>query len=624
MTDQTPWLTSATAKIGTLHDGQDVVVLAQDVARIQPNQARYWAEASPATPWCGVFVAHELVINGVVVPGPRSDGVGPMYVDWWLDFGTEVTVGQEQPGDIALWLGSPHHVSFVDGNQQYIGGNQSDGVTRAHFRTPDAIRRSPAPSAIVVAAPLAYPEIELGATGPAVIELQRLLGITQSGVFDDITDVAVRAFQASHGLGVDGVVGYPQTWPALLGTIDDVKYSVEYADQWRRMVILPEKATAVDSIAHKLLANKARYQAVQVRTGVPWAVIAVLHNRESDADFNTQLAQGDPLNHVSTNVPAGRGPFPTWEDGAYDALVTLSHLDQVKNWSIERVCYECERYNGWGYRNKGVPSAYLWSFSNIYQGGKFIADGVWSATAQDQQCGTLPTLKRMMEIDTSIQFGVTGVVMPPIKLDDDLLNLVFVLSQEGSTMDANLQAQIIAEIRKANPADKALLLQALSAVTGTTQTLPGPVVQPPPFGGIDLSQIGVLLQSPVVQQILSGKSITINDLLTLLPALLAMLQGHPVASVLPTPVDPTDTTPSQPIVPPASNTAFNWSAGIGAALTALLGSASGVIGTPIPGGADFSMTGLLSFGLPLIAGAFGIPAPLVNGITSLFSKFKRL
>jgi peptidoglycan DL-endopeptidase CwlO len=46
-----------------------------------------------------------------------------------------------------------------------------------------------------------------GATGPAVAAVQRLLGVSPDGDFGPITLAAVRAFQAHHGLVVDGQVG---------------------------------------------------------------------------------------------------------------------------------------------------------------------------------------------------------------------------------------------------------------------------------------------------------------------------------------------------------------------------------------------------------------------------------
>lgn len=134
---------------------------------------------------------------------------------------------------------------------------------------------------------------------------------------------------------------------------------------------------------------------------MPWFVVAAWHNRESDADFDTQLAQGDRLDHVSVNEPSGRGPFDTWEEGALDALVTLKHLDQVKDWTPARVCYETERYNGFGYRNyhPDVKSPYLWSFTNHYTSGKYVADGQFSAAAVDKQCGAIAIMRRILDIE---------------------------------------------------------------------------------------------------------------------------------------------------------------------------------------------------------------------------------
>lgn len=85
----------------------------------------------------------------------------------------------------------------------------------------------------------------------------------------------------------------------------------------------------VDSAARRLLGFKARYSAVSAKSGVPIVVLATIHNRESDADFITNLGQGDPLSAPSIHVPKGRPPlgappndrFPvSWEYAAEDAL----------------------------------------------------------------------------------------------------------------------------------------------------------------------------------------------------------------------------------------------------------------------------------------------------------------
>lgn len=64
--------------------------------------------------------------------------------------------------------------------------------------------------------------LKLGSTGEAVKELQRLLNaditieheLVVDGIFGKGTDAAVKRFQATKNLGIDGVVG-PKTWAAL-------------------------------------------------------------------------------------------------------------------------------------------------------------------------------------------------------------------------------------------------------------------------------------------------------------------------------------------------------------------------------------------------------------------------
>ena len=53
-----------------------------------------------------------------------------------------------------------------------------------------------------------------GATGDRVKWVQRRLALAQTGVFDDATATAVRAFQTANGLTADGAIG-PRTFSAL-------------------------------------------------------------------------------------------------------------------------------------------------------------------------------------------------------------------------------------------------------------------------------------------------------------------------------------------------------------------------------------------------------------------------
>jgi len=166
-------------------------------------------------------------------------------------------------------------------------------------------------------------------------------------------------------------------------------------------------------VARRLVAAKARYQAVEQRTGVYWPFIAVTHEREASQNWHSQLGQGDPLNEVSTHVPKGRGPFATWEDGAYDALVNCGpYAARNKDWSIGGLLTLLEQYNGVGYANRGLPSPYIWSGTDQYHSGKYVADGVFDPDAVDKQLGCAGLLMAMMAIDPSIKFD-GSVKLPP-------------------------------------------------------------------------------------------------------------------------------------------------------------------------------------------------------------------
>src|SRR5262249_2910646 len=116
------------------------------------------------------------------------------------------------------------------------------------------------------------------------------------------------------------------------------------------------------------LPGKLRYQSVSARTGVPWTVIAVIHEREASQDWARSLAQGDPWNRVSVHVPAGRGPFSSWEEAAVDALAHCApYVARNMDWSIGAALTKLEEYNGLGYAARHQPSPYIWSGTDQYK-----------------------------------------------------------------------------------------------------------------------------------------------------------------------------------------------------------------------------------------------------------------
>lgn len=168
--------------------------------------------------------------------------------------------------------------------------------------------------------------------------------------------------------------------------------------RWQNCHVSADKGPAFKAVADRLTAPaaKARYQAVEKTTGVPWWFTAVVHEREASQNWNTQLGQGDPLNKKSTHVPKGRGPFSTWEEGAVDALVNCApYASKNTDWSPGGALSMLEKYNGIGYYNKGLPSPYVWAGTDQYVKGKYVADGKFDANAVDQQLGCAGLLKFM-------------------------------------------------------------------------------------------------------------------------------------------------------------------------------------------------------------------------------------
>jgi lysozyme family protein len=162
----------------------------------------------------------------------------------------------------------------------------------------------------------------------------------------------------------------------------------------------PNRKASVNALAKKIGANRKRYEKVGKAVGVPWYVVGIIHSLEASGNFTRHLHNGDPLSARTVHVPAGRPktgkpPF-AWEQSAIDALRGRG-LGAWKDWSVPGTLYQLEAYNGFGYRDHhpNVPSPYLWSFSNHYTRGKYVADGRFSATAVSQQVGAAPLLKRL-------------------------------------------------------------------------------------------------------------------------------------------------------------------------------------------------------------------------------------
>lgn len=191
----------------------------------------------------------------------------------------------------------------------------------------------------------------------------------------------------------------------------------EYQRLWDSCEIKPDKLSSTQNVVAKISANRPCYEGLQQKINVPWYFVAVIHNMESSLNFNKHLHNGDSLKKRTVNEPSSRplaDPIKgwqvgyIWEESAIDAL-KMKEFDRVKDWSLPAQLWQLERYNGVGYRkyHPEVLTPYLWSGTNHYNKGKYVADGKWDANAVSEQIGVAALLKVLIkEANINIQEDV--------------------------------------------------------------------------------------------------------------------------------------------------------------------------------------------------------------------------
>jgi lysozyme family protein len=173
----------------------------------------------------------------------------------------------------------------------------------------------------------------------------------------------------------------------------------EYAQWYAACKVRPERRGELAYYLKRLAQGQAVYQQLATELAIPWAFIGITHGMECGFNFKTHLHNGDPLSSRTAHVPAGRpttgNPPFTWNQSARDALIYKGY-HQIGDWSAAHMLYLFERYNGMGYRRRGLPTPYLWSYSTLYEKGKFVADGHFDPQAVSKQCGAALILKAVM------------------------------------------------------------------------------------------------------------------------------------------------------------------------------------------------------------------------------------
>ncbi|MBK7564795.1 MAG: hypothetical protein IPI21_11155 [Propionivibrio sp.] len=151
----------------------------------------------------------------------------------------------------------------------------------------------------------------------------------------------------------------------------------EYAAWYAACKVRPERKGELAYYLKRLTQGQPTYQQVGAELNIPWAFIGITHGMECGFNFKGHLHNGDPLTARTVQVPKGRpatgNPPFTWSQSARDALICKGY-HQVTDWSVPHMLHLFERYNGMGYRRRGVPTPTSGAFQSVRE-GKFVADG---------------------------------------------------------------------------------------------------------------------------------------------------------------------------------------------------------------------------------------------------------
>ena len=83
------------------------------------------------------------------------------------------------------------------------------------------------------------------------------------------------------------------------------------------------------------------------------------------------------------------------------------------DWTIAYALFRNEGFNGFGYRNKGLRSPYLWGGTTHQQRGKYVRDGVFDSTVMDTQLGVAAVIKAVVELEPALAIGTATPAPTP-------------------------------------------------------------------------------------------------------------------------------------------------------------------------------------------------------------------
>lgn len=168
----------------------------------------------------------------------------------------------------------------------------------------------------------------------------------------------------------------------------------DYRKLWPLLEIEERFSDTINQAVMLIKSNKSRYQDIiksSRKSGastdpkMPWYVLGIVHYLDSNVDFDRFL----PVS----------GMEELSEDWDVRATQFLESRDWNKwvDWTLTDIMFRLEQLNGNGYRNKGRCSPYIWSYTNHYKTGTYVANGVFEPQTRFPRAGVAVLLKEMLD-----------------------------------------------------------------------------------------------------------------------------------------------------------------------------------------------------------------------------------
>jgi lysozyme family protein len=208
---------------------------------------------------------------------------------------------------------------------------------------------------------------------------------------------AAKNAPVSGPITVDQSAGVVKATGTLRSAYDDYAKSIEKGIQ-----IDSKYSSQIEATMKRFEERMPYIDEIARQADLPRELVAAIWFRESSSlPTDVYLHNGQKLGKTTTLVPKGiyfgKDQFV---EAAVHALGMKSNIKKALGLhygskDFAAMAAFTEAYNGFGYRNKGYASAYVTAGSNLYKGGRYVADGKFDPNSWDQRPGTLILMAEM-------------------------------------------------------------------------------------------------------------------------------------------------------------------------------------------------------------------------------------